>query len=118
MAKATVDDVAAVKLSAEPDVTDNTNITIEVGDRQPSGSSCAGQITSRLAKSSLVRYLVAAAIVGLLIFILERFLGAATVTDQLRVALANYLSAAAHAAAAPLAAATSPPASAPTKQNG
>jgi hypothetical protein len=73
------------------DSADLTNVAIQISDErttreQPERSlSCSGGgIISTLVRSNTLRYLAVLAVVALLVFILERFLGATATAQELR----------------------------------
>jgi hypothetical protein len=67
------------------DTRDHTSIRVEVGEKpkaEPSPDRCTGSsVITLLAHSSTVRYILAIGALGLLIFFLERVLGAAVPQD-------------------------------------
>jgi predicted lipid-binding transport protein (Tim44 family) len=89
----------------EQDTPDLTSVTVQVGAQQsvaPAADqglcSCGGGTLGRLLHSSVIRYLLAAAIAGLLIYLLERAFGA-SVPQELRKALLEGIKEALHQAA-------------------
>lgn len=77
------------------DTADNTNIAIHIGDkpdnqvRSTTEHTPCNSIVTWFVQSNTVRYLTIVCIVGILIILLERFLGYSAVADQLRSLLAN-----------------------------
>jgi hypothetical protein len=80
----------------QADSVDLTNIAIQVEDRpsdqQGRSSSCSGSLVSLISRSGAVRYVAVATLVGLLVFLLERFLGTSAVSNELRSSLLDILS--------------------------
>jgi hypothetical protein len=83
------------------DSVDLTNIAIQIEGnsveqpkQQHQGQSllCSSEILTKVVGSNAIRYIAVATLVGLLVLLLERFLGRSVVPEELRSAFADILS--------------------------